>query len=125
MLIRDGANDAVTDDSGRGNSTTFLRALFAFLALPGIVAGAVPILIGYVDTRFQRASPIGFVLLAVGLVLLLWCVRDFFVAGKGTLAPWDPPKHLVVVGLYRYVRNPMYLAVLTIVTSWGVIFSSV
>jgi protein-S-isoprenylcysteine O-methyltransferase Ste14 len=98
-----------------------LRALFAFLALPGIVAGVVPLAIGYADTRFHQVSPVGYVLL---VVLLLWCARDFFVSGKGTLAPWDPPKHLVVVGLCRYVRNPMYLAVLTIVLGWGLAFGS-
>src|ERR1041384_4255196 len=79
-----------------------LRALFAFLALPGIVAGVVPVLIAFADTKFHRGPPVGFVVFAVGLILLLWCVRDFFVSGKGTLAPWDPPKHLVVVGLYRF-----------------------
>ena len=56
----------------------------------------------------------------MGLLLLLWCVRDFYVSGQGTLAPWHPPKHLVAVGLYRRVRNPMYIAVLTIVLGWSV-----
>ncbi len=106
------------------SGTTFLRALFAFLALPGIVAGVVPVLIASADTKFQVFSALGFVPLALGLVLLLWCVHDFFVSGKGTLAPWDPPKHLVVAGLYRYVRNPMYLAVVTIVSGWGLTFGS-
>src|SRR5947207_2423380 len=103
----------------------FLRALFAFLALPGVVAGLVPVLIGLGDTRRHGGSVIGFGVLALGVVLLLWCVRDFYVSGKGTLAPWDPPKRLVVVGLYRVVRNPMYLAVLTIVAGWGLTFGSV
>ena len=56
--------------------------------------------------------------MVAGLVLLLWCVRDFYVRGKGTLAPWDPPQNLVVVGLYRYMRNPMYVGVLTLVGGW-------
>jgi len=63
-------------------------------------------------------------LLGAGGLLLLWCVRDFFVSGKGTLAPWDPPRHLVVVGLYRYVRNPMYLAVLTVIAGWSLLYAS-
>jgi protein-S-isoprenylcysteine O-methyltransferase Ste14 len=103
----------------------FLRALFAFLVLPGLVAGVVPVLIASADTKHHGGCSIGFVILAFGLVLLLWCVRDFYVAGKGTLAPWDPPTHLVVVGLYRFVRNPMYIAVLTIVLGWGLVFGSV
>ena len=62
--------------------------------------------------------------LVAGVVILLWCVRDFYVAGKGTLAPWDPPKHLVVIGLYRFVRNPMYLAVLAIIVGQALLFGS-
>jgi protein-S-isoprenylcysteine O-methyltransferase Ste14 len=61
----------------------------------------------------------GLVPLVVGLVALLWCVRDFYVSGKGTLAPWDPPRELVVVGLYRYTRNPMYVAVTLVLLGWS------
>jgi protein-S-isoprenylcysteine O-methyltransferase Ste14 len=102
----------------------FIRALIAFLALPGVVAGLLPILIARGDTQRHGGTAIGFAVLALGLVLLLWCVRDFYVAGKGTLAPWDPPKRLVVVGLYRFIRNPMYVAVLTVVLGWTLIFGS-
>ena len=103
----------------------FFRALFAFLVLPGIVAGLIPAVIVYGSGDFQDGSVIGFAIGTVGLGLLLWCVRDFFVSGKGTLAPWDPPKHLVVVGLYCFIRNPMYVAVLTTVLGWSVAFHSV
>jgi protein-S-isoprenylcysteine O-methyltransferase Ste14 len=102
----------------------FIRALFAFLVLPGVVAGLVPVLIANADTNRHDGSAIGFGFLALGVLLLLWCVRDFYVSGKGTLAPWDPPKRLVVVGLYRFVRNPMYFAVLTMVLGWTLIFGS-
>ena len=98
------------------------RAIFSFLALPTVVAGVVPALLvtGRPVPRAMVAP--GAALLAVGITLLLWCVRDFFVSGRGTLAPWDPPKQLVVVGLYRHVRNPMYVAVLTIVAGWGALY---
>ena len=43
--------------------------------------------------------------------MVLWCFWDFLVKGKGTPAPIDPPKELVVSGLYNYVRNPMYVGV--------------
>jgi len=97
-----------------------IRALIAFLALPGVVAGLVPALLLSLDRHHGGISVYGFVLLVPGLLCLLWCVRDFFVSGRGTLAPWDPPRSLVIVGLYRFVRNPMYLAVLMIVLGWSV-----
>jgi protein-S-isoprenylcysteine O-methyltransferase Ste14 len=99
----------------------FLRALIAFLALPGMVAFVLPAML----VPSIRARPIhfeGVVLFAVGVVVLLRCVRDFYVAGKGTLAPWDPPRRLVTVGLYRYTRNPMYVGVLLILIGWSATF---
>lgn len=55
---------------------------------------------------------------------MLWCVRDFYVMGKGTLGPWDPPKILVVSGLYKFSRNPMYIAVTIILIGWAMVFRS-
>ncbi|MBA2687359.1 MAG: isoprenylcysteine carboxylmethyltransferase family protein [Gemmatimonadaceae bacterium] len=55
---------------------------------------------------------------------MLWCVRDFYVTGKGTLGPWDPPKNLVRTGLYKYSRNPMYIAVTLILIGWAMGFRS-
>lgn len=102
----------------------FLRALFAFLVLPGMAAFVLPPSIAALDPwRMGAVWEGGWVMLA-GIVLLLWCVRDFYVVGKGTLAPWDPPKSLVVAGLYRHVRNPMYVGVLTLVAGWAVALAS-
>jgi protein-S-isoprenylcysteine O-methyltransferase Ste14 len=100
----------------------FLRALFAFLALPGIVAFAVPIWWLVSSSRTAVVQPAGLLPLVVGCAGLLWCVRDFYVFGKGTLAPWSPPRHLVVAGLYRHSRNPMYLSVLLILLGWAISF---
>ena len=103
----------------------FLRALVAFLACPGMVALLIPSWIAW--NRWPAGDPwfsIGLVMLVAGLALLLWCVRDFYVAGKGTLAPWAPPRNLVVVGLYRYSRNPMYVAVTLMLAGWAVYFWS-
>jgi|SRR5262245_57159323 len=101
------------------------RALLAFLALPGIVAIAIP---AWMAAGILRAGgrfhAVGLLPLGLGLALLLWCVRDFYVAGRGTLAPWSPPKHLVTVGLYRYSRNPMYVAVATMLFGWALAFTS-
>ncbi|MGH7634657.1 MAG: methyltransferase family protein [Gemmatimonadaceae bacterium] len=97
------------------------RALAAFLALPGIVAFVVPWLLA------PRTASIRLTMLpivGIGVALLVWCVRDFYVAGRGTLAPWAPPERLVIVGLYRLSRNPMYVAVLTILCGWAATFAS-
>jgi protein-S-isoprenylcysteine O-methyltransferase Ste14 len=81
------------------------RAVVAFLALPGVVAFAAPLWLARGDPGAHAFRARGLPLVALGTFLLLWCVRDFYVAGKGTLAPRAPPKHLVVVGLYRWSRN--------------------
>jgi protein-S-isoprenylcysteine O-methyltransferase Ste14 len=99
----------------------FWRALGAFLAFPGIVAFLVPRLLRP-DGAALRAW--GLVPLGVGVVLLLWCVRDFYVAGRGSLAPWAPPERLVTIGLYRVTRNPMYVAVILILSGWALTFPS-
>ncbi|MBI5572215.1 MAG: isoprenylcysteine carboxylmethyltransferase family protein [Desulfomonile tiedjei] len=102
----------------------FLRALLAFLALPGLFAFLLPPVITYLDPWRGQMWAGGYPVLVAGALALLWCVRDFYVSGKGTLAPWDPPKRLVVVGLYRHVRNPMYIGVLLLVLGWALVTCS-
>lgn len=57
---------------------------------------------------------VGAVVIAVGVFLLAKCIHLFSEIGNGTLAPWNPTKHMVIVGPYRYMRNPMILGVLLI-----------
>jgi len=97
-------------------NSLLVRALIAFLLLPGMVALLVPFLLAPRNESFHLVALIP---LLGGLTLLLWCARDFYVAGKGTLAPWSPPQTLVNVGLYRFSRNPMYVAVLLILVGWA------
>jgi protein-S-isoprenylcysteine O-methyltransferase Ste14 len=101
-----------------------IRAIAAFVALPGIVAFALPIAIGTSAGLRVRLVPLAAVPLCLGIFLLLWCAREFYVAGRGTLAPWDPPQHLVTTGPYRISRNPMYIGVVTILVGWCVLWGS-
>jgi protein-S-isoprenylcysteine O-methyltransferase Ste14/pimeloyl-ACP methyl ester carboxylesterase len=102
----------------------FLRAFAAFLLLPGLVAFVVPLFIVSPRVREGTFNALALVLLVPGITLLLWCVRDFFVAGKGTLSPWDPPRNLVSSGPYRHSRNPMYVGVSLILWGWAIAFGS-
>ena len=105
-------------------NSLFLKALVAFIALPGVVAYLVPALLIAPATAAGAPRADGLTVIALGTVLLLWCVREFYVSGKGTLAPWTPPRHLVVSGPYRFSRNPMYVAVAIVLVGWTLAFRS-
>lgn len=62
--------------------------------------------------------------LLIGATIYFWCLWDFAVSGRGTPAPIDAPKRLVVRGLYRYIRNPMYLGVLLVIIGWAVLLQA-
>jgi hypothetical protein len=70
----------------------------AIVALPGIVAFVLPMTIGTSTGRPVRCVGLAAVPLFPGVFLLFLCVREFYVAGRGTLAPWDPPRRLVTTG---------------------------
>ena len=101
-----------------------IKALIAVLALPGTVAFIIPAALLYCTGYKQLIQPLGLVLVGVGVIGLLWCIADFYIKGKGTLAPWSPPERLVTSGLYRYSRNPMYISVALILLGWAVSFNS-
>jgi len=96
-----------------------LRSLLWVTLLPGFFAGYLPwryFGVGSVILDFGNpAHWAGILGIAAGVVLLGACVWEFARTGRGTLSPVDPPRVLVVRGLYRYVRNPMYLSVTLIV----------
>ena len=98
-----------------------LRSLFWTVLFPGMIAGYIPWrYLGVSHTDVSVADPLdllGLLLVAIGLAVLGACIWEFARRGRGTLSPIDPPKQLVVQGLYRYVRNPMYVGVSSIL--WG------
>ncbi len=97
-----------------------VRAAIAFVALPGVIAFAIPLGIArFMPSRSTGFARSGLLELVLGVIVLLWCARDFYVHGRGTLAPWSPPAVLVRTGLYQWTRNPMYVGVLLIVIGWA------
>lgn len=98
-------------------------ALFFALA-PGIVAGVVPWWLTGWQAGASYPVPLramGIVMVAVGAAVLVDAFVRFVREGVGTPAPAAPTERLVVGGLYRYVRNPMYLAVLATITGQALI----
>jgi len=111
-----------------------LRHALAIAILPFTVSVLVPMWIarryGVVSARGSSALVLalqlaGLVVLAIGLVLFVTSLRRFANDGRGTLAPWDPPRRLVVRGPYRYVRNPMISGVAFILAGEAALFASI
>lgn len=109
------------------------RHLLAILVLPFTVVFLVPRwLIDTYGAATEWANLtysiiggiVGAAFLLAGFVLFVWCLYLFAARGKGTLAPWDPPRRLVVTGPYRYMRNPMITGVLVIVAGQAFVHGS-
>lgn len=109
-----------------------LRALL----LPFVVTVAIPVtlllLTGSANLFWGMSFPlnllafvVGAVLVAAGVYLLYITIHLFATIGKGTLAPWDPPRRLVVKGPYRYVRNPMHTGVFAILAGEALLTGSI
>jgi protein-S-isoprenylcysteine O-methyltransferase Ste14 len=97
-----------------------------FAVAPGVVAGLVP----WSLTRWRvrgtlaQLAPVrvaGLILLVLGAIVLVQAFARFVVEGNGTPAPIAPTERLVIGGLYRYVRNPMYLAVVAVITGQALV----
>jgi protein-S-isoprenylcysteine O-methyltransferase Ste14 len=110
-----------------------LRQILSILALPFVVTivvplwtlrrrGGVPSLSA--DPRDVAIELLGAAVLALGLWLFGYSLLHFWRRGRGTLAPWDPPRQLVVSGPYRFVRNPMISGVLFILCGEALLLRS-
>lgn len=96
---------------------TALRSLLFLVVAPGTVAGYIPLVLLRQGPQVQTGilAYLAFPFWLVGGAILLWSFWNFLVQGRGTPAPIDPPKELVMVGFYRYVRNPMYVGILAMI----------
>jgi len=107
-------------------AASIVKTLIFTIVAPGTVAV-------YIPYRLRGPGPYGISALgwlglgpaALGVAVYLWCAWDFATFGRGTPFPLDAPKQLVARGLYRFVRNPMYVGVLLVILGQALYFGSV
>jgi protein-S-isoprenylcysteine O-methyltransferase Ste14 len=116
-------------EDGTGRIQAALGSLAFLVLAPGVVAGLMPWLL----TSWRPLPPgdgpgllrwTGLVLIAAGLAVVLEAFTRFALVGLGTPAPVAPTRTLVVSGFYRFVRNPMYVAVTALIFGQAVLFAS-
>jgi protein-S-isoprenylcysteine O-methyltransferase Ste14 len=110
--------------------TVAFRAARFFVAAPGLVAGVVPYLLTGWGAKVKWPAhglwiALGAMVIAVGLASLVESFVRFVSRGRGTPAPSAPPVELVVSGQYRFVRNPMYVAVVGIILGQALVLGRV
>ena len=113
---------------------TIARHLLSIVILPFSVTVVIPwwiarrnnVLVSAPRTSGEAVLlGVGVALLVIGVVLFVASLRRFAAEGKGTLAPWDPPREFVVTGPYRYVRNPMITGVIVVLAGEAAVLRSV
>ncbi len=103
----------------------YLKSLLFTLIIPGTVAVSLPMWAAPGRAPASGAAfAAGVAVVALGAAIYAWCVWDFASFGRGTPLPLDPPRRLVIRGLYRFTRNPMYVGVLTVILGQAVMFGS-
>jgi len=109
----------------------FIRNLFFTILGPGLVTVLIPLwIINFrINSTFglvwQWYNYIGTIVFLLGFVMLLQCIINFALKGRGTLSPTDPTKKLVISELYNFSRNPMYVGVMLILTGETIFFQSI
>ena len=107
-----------------------LRNLFFTILQPGLVAGLFPYwILGDLFSKafaepFYGQKYFAILVFVVGFLVMVFCILQFAVEGRGTLSPIDPTKKLVIKGLYKYSRNPTYAGVVLMLIGETVFFTS-
>ncbi len=111
-----------------GHQWTIVRTGIFTILIPGSITVLIPHWILGANPRpdFHLGSlrSAGVIPIALGAAAYLWCAWSFATAGRGTPFVLDPPRAFVARGLYRYTRNPMYVAVASILAGEGILFQS-
>ena len=109
----------------------YIKNIIFFFLQPGLVVGLIPYLLirnrlsSILSDRFSLLDYFGLVLIFLGLLIAIYCVYRFIIDGLGTLSPVHRTKALVVKGLYKYSRNPMYVGMLLVLIGEFIITKSV
>ena len=108
---------------------TAIKTLLWSIFVPGTVIVIVPYFV--LSPRFDSfrinlsyVRLFGLIPILVGVMLYIWCAWYFTFVGKGTPAPFDPPKELVIKGPYQYVRNPIYVFVALTLIGQAIFFGA-
>ncbi len=106
-----------------------LFATFGFMVITFMYLAALPYYIVYKNPHFflldlGDTRYVGLASMVLGTWAILRCYWDFATVGKGTPAHWDPPQKLVVIGLYRYVRNPIYVGAFVLILGEALYFEA-
>jgi protein-S-isoprenylcysteine O-methyltransferase Ste14 len=113
--------------SGHRPLGPLIKTVIFTVLVPCMVGGYIPyrLAVGGGERRDLGALRyLGLIPVALGAAIYLWCAWDFAVVGRGTPAPVDPPKELIARGLYRWVRNPMYVGVLSATLGQALLFGA-
>lgn len=112
-----------------------LKQLFSIIALPVTILMLFPIFLmmefdfmplwGLESFSATLVLGLGFALIALGLIQLIYTISIFFSKGKGTIAPWNPTMNLIKTGIYGHTRNPMMIAVFFVLMGESSIIGSV
>lgn len=106
-----------------------VKTLIFTIVVPGTALVLIPYFLlnlkfNFIELNFNYFKYFGIVLIILGILGYLSCAFNFAIIGKGTPAPIDPPKKLVIKGLYKYSRNPMYVSVLFVLLGEFIYFES-
>jgi protein-S-isoprenylcysteine O-methyltransferase Ste14 len=114
---------------------SFRRVILSILALPFVVLAVIPGAIIFLETNTLGFGPlqpkqnligilVSVFLLLLGAIIFIWTNGLFVKQGRGTLAPWDPPRKFIAEGPYRHVRNPMIIGVWLVLAAEAIFFQS-
>ena len=112
-----------------GTLANLIRTLIFVVLVGGTTMVLIPV---YLLSSFSSQTNVeigflryfGFLPFLLGIIIISWCVRDFIYKGKGTPAPYDPPKQLVVNGLFRFMRNPIITGGIMILVGESILMES-